>query len=248
MEQGELIARGNTASVYLRGGRIVKVFDPRFAPGEAAREAEKQRLAYDAGLPVPRVWEVISAPGEQAILMDYVEGPTLGQLILEEPERADEYLGLSVALQRQMHQVRAGGLESMEEKLKRQILSAPDLSPPLRERALDALAAFSFPGRLCHGDFHAFNLIRGRDRIVILDWVDASAGHPHADVCRSYLLYRQMDEAFAGAYLRRYCRESEADPEAVLRWLPVIAAARMSEGLPGEQRDALRKMVEDAHF
>lgn len=243
MTEGDRIARGNTADIYLQAGRIVKVFDKRFPQGEAAYEADKQRFALSRGLPVPEIFQVTEVEGKQAISMEYVAGPTLGELMRRDRTRTAKYLACSIRMQRQVHQVWAEPLKPMEEKLRRQILSAPGLEEALREKALRRLDALPHGRRLCHGDFHAFNLVQGTERVVILDWVDASAGHPHADVCRSYLLYVQAEPAIADVYLRQYCAESGAPAEAILRWEPVIAAARLAEGLPGKQQARLLEKV-----
>ena len=60
-----------------------------------------------------------------------------------------------------------------------------------------------------------------------------------ADACRSYLLLSLVLAEFAEGYLERYAEAAGASVEAILAWLPVLAAARLPEDSTGEERDRL---------
>lgn len=243
MDFGQPIASGNTADLYLLGNRIVKVFREGLPDGRAENEAAKQRAAHASGLPVPEIYDVCRVHGRQAIVMEYVSGETLGDIMRQSPERAAACLGLSIDLQLAMHAKAATGLEKMRGKLTRQLRDAALPDEDIRAHLLGQLAAFPMESNLCHGDFHAFNLIQTHTRTVIIDWMDASAGSPRADACRSYLLYAEHAPALAEAYLDLYCEKSGIPRADVLAWLPVIAGARLSERLPGEASARLLAIV-----
>ena len=95
---------------------------------------------------------------------------------------------------------------------------------------------------LCHGDFHPYNIIGPVGREVLIDWLDASRGEPAADVCRSYVLLRSAAPEMASAYVDAYSQVSGKSCDAILNWLPFIAAARLVEGVP--EVDELMKMVD----
>jgi Ser/Thr protein kinase RdoA (MazF antagonist) len=84
--------------------------------------------------------------------------------------------------------------------------------------------------RLCHGDFHPFNVLGLDEHARIIDWLDATRGEPAADVCRSYVLISAYDPGVAAAYVDAYGIE-RAQIDA---WLPLVAAARLSENVPDE--------------
>lgn len=248
MGLGEPIAAGNTAKIYVDGGRLIKVFDGRYPEGAAEYEANKQRLAYDLGLPVPEVLEVTRIDGRQVLVMEYVEGPTLGALIEREPNRTEALLMQSIDVQRAVHGcVPRGALESMTEKLTRQIGQAKALSVNRRAQLLGRLNVLPTGDRLCHGDFHVYNLIKAKDRIVIIDWADASIGNPHADVYRTFLLYAQVSTELADGYLRLFCERSGDRREEIMAWAPVIAGARLSEHMEPHRTEPLIRIV-DEHF
>ena len=84
--------------------------------------------------------------------------------------------------------------------------------------------------RLCHGDFHPFNILGLDTHARVIDWLDASRGAPAADVCRTYVLISTYDPGIAAAYVDAYGAE-RAEIEA---WLPLVAAARLVENVPDE--------------
>ena len=51
-------------------------------------------------------------------------------------------------------------------------------------RRLDAIAACGLPDTLVHGDLHPGNTRVDGDTIVIMDWGDATLGHPAMDILR----------------------------------------------------------------
>lgn len=242
MDLGELVAAGNTAQLYLSNGRIIKLFFANAPDSVSEREAQKQNAAYACGVPVPEVFDVTEIGGRQAIVMDYVEGWSLGSRAVSDPSEAARLLEQSVAIQKSLHEKTPENLESMRDKLERQLKSAP-LSDILREKLLAQLISMPFKNRLCHGDYHLFNLLQAKDKIVVIDWVDATAGAPLADVCRSYLLYLCDPSGLSDLYLDLYCNHSNVSRDDVLFWLPIVAGARLSENLPPEQSDPLLEII-----
>ncbi|GAA0471523.1 aminoglycoside phosphotransferase family protein [Alkalibacillus silvisoli] len=203
----------------------------------------KQKFAYSCGLPVPKVLDVTKVDGKQTIIMEYVKGKTLGDLLHDNEKDAAYYMGISIKVQQAVHQIEATEIETMTEKLTRQIKSAHQLTDQQNERLLEQLQSMPSDNKLCHGDFHLFNLINSNDEITIIDWVDASSGNPLADACRTYLLYSQASMDLAEMYLHMYCEKSGLNNEEVLDWLLIIAGARLEEKLPKSEEERLLKMV-----
>lgn len=244
MDLSKPIAKGNTADIYLYEGQVVKLFHNRLPVGTAEYEAQKQTAAFACGLPVPRLLGVACIDGRQALLMEYVTGPTIGDMILASPKKITQHLSVTLNLQMVVHAKIVSELEPMKEKLRRQIITAVPLDAACKEKLLACLAVLPVANNLCHGDFHPFNLIQAKkDEVYIIDWVDATAGHPCADACRSYLLYAD-DAALAERYLDMYCAKSGYPREAVLAWLPVIAGARLSERLDHHKTQHMMRLVQ----
>ncbi|AZB44750.1 aminoglycoside phosphotransferase family protein [Bacillus sp. FJAT-42376] len=236
------IAKGNTASLYLCNNSVIKLFHETYQGTESLHEADKQRFAYSCGLPVPKVEDVVRINGRQAIIMELVQGRTIGDLLSGNMDKAEEYLSISVDSQQEIHRIEAPSIEPMREKLSRQIQDAP-LPGHLREALIRKMNAIRFEKKLCHGDFYLFNLIMGDSKVTILDWVDSSAGDPRADVYRTYLLYLQYSTELAERYVQLYCEKSALSKEEILQWAPIIAGARLSENVSSDNRELLCEIV-----
>ena len=246
MNLGNPIAIGNTAKIYLCDNKIVKVFKEHFPNTESLYEAKKQEYAYSCGLHVPKILEVTEIKGRQAIIMEYVKGKTVGDLLINNMELAEHYISVCVNAQRKMHAVVVNSdlLEPMSEKLHRQIESVHNLDEKQKDTLLRKLDSIVFEPRLCHGDFHPFNLIMSNDNVKIIDWVDSSSGDIRADVYRTYLLYAQSSVELAEMYLRIYCKNTGLSKDEVLQWAPIITGARLSENVSSENIEHLKKLVD----
>ncbi|OIK14318.1 aminoglycoside phosphotransferase family protein [Bacillus sp. MUM 13] len=243
MNLGNPIASGNTAEIYLIDNKIVKIFNDFLPDTEAIKEANKQKYAYSCGLPVPEIFEVTKVNGKQAIIMEYARGETLGNLLLKNKEQAEYYLDISVDMQIEIHSIIPDTIELMDDKLHRQIEAAPILNERQKSYLLKELKSITFTNRLCHGDFHLFNLIKTDNRVAVIDWVDSSSGDIRADVYRTYLLYSQFSSELADMYLRLYCKKSGLLSSEIFQWAPIIAGARLSEHVSAENSERLLKII-----
>ncbi|WP_345239355.1 aminoglycoside phosphotransferase family protein [Pontibacillus salipaludis] len=243
MNHWEPIAEGNTATIYKNDGHVMKVFKDHLPSTEALKEAKKQGYARSCGIPVPRIVDVVTHEGKPALVMEYIKGRSIGECFRENPAHAERYLKQSVEVQFNMHSFPGDGLESMTEKLANQIVSAPMIKSVQKQKLIDLLKGFHYKPKICHGDFHLYNLIQSESGITIIDWVDASSGDPRADVYRTYLLYLQHSRELGDLYLRLYCEKSGFKKEEILKWAPVIACARLSEHVATEDVSRLLKIV-----
>ncbi len=245
---GSPIARGNTADIYICNDIIVKLFHEKTAPNEALREARKHAFVYSCGINVPKVWVVRKIDNRQAIIMEYIQGKTLGQMYQEEICSLDDILTLSVAVQQQLHYkktVHSSAMERMKQKLERQIATVNQLERSEKVHLMQLLDMLPEDASLCHGDYHFFNLIASNNRVTIIDWVDASIGNIGADVYRTYLLYSQFSLEIAEKYLFYYCKTSDLKRKEIFQWAPIIAAARLSEGVTTENEQRLMEIIHD---
>jgi hypothetical protein len=92
---------------------------------------------------------------------------------------------------------------------------------------------------------------------VIIDWIDATRGRPAADIARTSLLFfghiatsdlsedtRAAMQRFHHSYLERCFQVGDVDRDEYQRWFPIVAAARLSEGIR-EQEDWLIRQVRE---
>lgn len=228
---GNPIAKGNTAEIYMYDNKIVKLFKEYLPDTESTNEAKKQKYAYSCGLPVPNVFEVTKIQNRQAIIMEYVKGESIGELLLNNLNKAEHYINICINEQNKIHAIRVNidEMEPMRERLERQIKSVHTLDESKKKNILQKLDSIVFDSRLCHGDFHPFNLILSNDNVKIIDWIDASSGDIRADVFRTYLLYAQASVELAEMYLHMYCRNTGLSRDEIFQGAPIIITARFAE-------------------
>ena len=239
---GALLGVGRVAEVFACGELVVKLYKstvPKRAPfGEAAILTAVEAL----GLPAPIVYGVHRIGDRWGVLMSRIEGATLAEAMKHQVGTLPVQLDQMARLQLQVHNHPATQFANMKTRLASHIRQASTLSEPRQNTLLAELAAMPDGDRLCHGDFHPYNIMGPAGHEVLIDWPNASQGDPAADVCRTYVLLRSVSSQLASAYVDAYSQVSGESRDAILNWLPFVAAARLAEGVP--EVDDLMTMVD----
>ena len=85
----EIIQKTEKKTIYREGKTLVKLFNESYPKSDVLNEAlNTARVEEGTSLNVPAVHEVTKVNGEWAIILDYVEGKTLQQLMDENPDKA----------------------------------------------------------------------------------------------------------------------------------------------------------------
>ena len=258
------LGEGREAEIYAWDERtVLRLLRPL---PDAAERLSREQLALAAagaaGAPVPAVHERCDLDGRLGLRMEGGGGLDLLTLLGREPWRLVEVGALLGRLHAELHEVIAPSeLPELRDELRRRIGSVDRLPPELAGFVLRRLDELPDGDRLRHGDFQPGNVLAG-DRPLVIDWVGAARGDPAADVARTRLILR-MGTPPPGAplvvrrldrlgrwlllhrYLALYARHRELDAALADRWEPVEAAARMLEGIEGEDRTLIA--IVDAH-
>lgn len=245
IELGPPIGSGKEAEVYrYLPGWVIKLTRWRRDHAPARREDAILQALAPTGL-APAGGGVVQIGPRWGVVMEHVEGPVLADR-LGTPDGVAEVLDVMLKLHRRMHQLAApSGLPPLKERLVRNIEGTRLLDEATRRRLLDSIPALPGRDRLCHGDFHPYNILGTGDGARIVDWIDASAGDPAADVCRTFVLIGSVQPALAERYVEAYCAATGLERGAVGAWLPVVAAARLAEKVP-EETDRLLRLARGA--
>ena len=217
------LARGRDAEIYdLGDGRVLrKAMDGRSLAAEAAVMAH----AWDAGVPVPRVYDVTD---DGAIVMDRVDGPTLLEDLLTRPDRVDDVMRTLVELHDLVHAVPAPA--------------------GMRRGTLPG-------DRLLHVDLHVINVIRTADGPVLIDWTNARSGPPEADLAMTWILHSSVraddagldDEQFFTGMQRQMSESLLAlvDVGRIAAVLPEVAEWRLADpSVSAAEGDRVRALAE----
>lgn len=241
---GSPIGIGARAEVYDLGAAVLKLYTAEAGKAPAFREAAVLAIIEGLDLPAPRVHAVQRREDRWGLVMSKASGPSFAEA-MQDAANAGASLAEMVRLHALIHSRPGRNLPSQHERLGANIEAAQPLGAALRRRLLEGLMALPRGDRLCHGDFHPFNIIGPPGEAVVVDWPDASQGSAAADVCRSFVLISAADQAVAENYRDAYCLHTGMDTESVDVWLPVVAAARLAEGIP-QETDRLIALAEGA--
>ncbi len=239
MKLEKIIAERATKTVYRDGEKVIKLFVENYSKADILNEALNHARAEEAGLNAPKLLEVTKIDGRWAIVMEFIEGKTLGTLMEENPSKLDEHLKLFVEIQMSMHDKRSPRLNQLKDKMKVK-LSQAELDETMRYDLQTKLASMPRHDKFCHGDFNPNNIIiTPQGAPVIIDWSHATQGNASGDVARTYLLfYLENKPEAAEKYLDIFCAASATDKRYVQSWIPIVAASQLVKD-KREQRDFL---------
>jgi aminoglycoside phosphotransferase (APT) family kinase protein len=231
---GRVLGSGKEAEVFEYGEMVLKLYRAEIPKRSAFREAAILSIIESFGLPAPRTEGVQRIGDRWGVVMTRIDGATFADRLHVQPQRMPEYMKEMARLQLDVHRHPGSLFPSLKARLAANIKSASILAACRREALLSCLADMPDGDRLCHGDFHPFNIMRPQGACVVVDWLNATCGEPTADVCRSYVLIRSMDPYLASAYVDAYATMNGKGRDRIFGWLPFVAAARLAEGVPDE--------------
>lgn len=245
MSEKILAAEMPGKKLYRDGELAIKEFEAGYSKSDILNEALNQsRVEETTDLNIPKILAVQVVDGRWAIVMDYIDGVTLEELMNKYPEKQDEYLNMFVDLQRTVLSKKVPMLNKLKDKMQGRI-SMADLDATTRYDLHTRLDALPKHYNLCHGDFNPSNIIITADGTpYIIDWSHATQGNSSADVARSYLLfYLAGKRELAEKYLNLYCRKSDTAKQYVQKWIPIVAASRLTKAKK-EEEEFLRGWIE----
>ncbi|MBE6851753.1 MAG: aminoglycoside phosphotransferase [Ruminococcus sp.] len=239
----EILAQRATKVVFREGNYAIKEFNENYSKADVLNEALNQARVEETGLPIPKLIEVKKIDNKWAIVMEYVEGKTIAQLIEENPEKENEYLEKFVDVQLSIHQHRAPLLNKLKDKMNRKI-SETELDATTRYDLHTRLEGMPKHNKVCHGDLGLSDvIITESGEAFIIDWAHATQGNAAADAARSYLkLCLEGKGEMASKYLKLFCKKSDTAKQYVQKWMPIVAASQTVKGRP-EERELLLSWV-----
>ncbi len=231
MNFDNIISSSPKKTIYRDGGKCIKVFNPDYSKADVLNEALNHARIEETGLNIPRLFEVTTIEGKWAIVLDYIEGETLQQLMDENPEKTEEYLELFVNLQLEVQHKTCPLLNKLKDKMNRKISEA-ELDATTRYELHTRLEGMPKHKKVCHGDFNPSNvIIRPDGTPFIIDWSHATQGNASADAARTYLLFcLEGKEELAKKYLQLFCQKSNTARQYVQKWMPIVAASQSVKG------------------
>ena len=161
MNKSNLVFERADKQIYRDGDKLVKVFNANYSKANVLNEALNHARVEETDLNVPKLQAVEFVDGKWAIVLDYIEGTTLQELMDKNPAKEDEYLNLFVDLQCTVLSKKVPMLNKLKDKMQAKI-SAADLDATARYDLHTRLDSMPKHVNLCHGDFNPTNVILPR--------------------------------------------------------------------------------------
>lgn len=257
-----LIGQGRTAEIFLNdNNKIVKLFRQEISQNVVNLEYEINNHIERSGIPVPQTFQLIKINDRFGIVYEYIDGYSMLTKILIKPWTIISEAKRLTDLHLKIHSFTSDELPSQREKLIMDISKADLLTDNKKEIIIKYLKGLKDDKKICHGDLHPDNILIANNKPIIIDWLTSSRGNPEADVVRTSLLIKKgsappgtskymklfigiIRNVFYSVYIKRYIRKSRITKFELEKWKLPVAAARLSEELPVEERKRLIKVVE----
>jgi thiamine kinase-like enzyme len=257
----ELLARGRSAEVFAWGdGKVLKLFYDNCAPDRANSEAKITDSVFRAGLPVPEIFETIEWDNRQGIVFEKIDGISMLDACIKNPQNAEEYGILLANIHRKIHKVAIETLPNLQPLLIQLIRKSVHLSAEQKKKVVSLLENQTNGFQLCHMDFHPDQVLITEKGPHVIDWESGCHGNPLADVARTALILRigeisrptsiskqDLDEIrspIISNYLDQYfSNPSRESSQTMVVWDLVAAIARLAEKIDGEERQ-LKLIIE----
>ncbi len=259
MTIGKRIGIGRSAAVFCWGEhQVIKLFPQTSSTVWINHEVKAAKIAYEAGLAVPKVEGIVQVNNRKGIVSERIEGSSMLTTIRLKPWKIFYFAKLLAELQATIHQCSAAKLPSLQQQRKLQIKAVKVLSEDKKRAILHLLERLPTGGTLCHGDFHPGNIICSSSRPTVIDWSCALQGNSLADVARtllllnigaapsnlnsiSWLFYRGL---FCATYLRHYLKLTDVTWKQIQPWLVPEAAAWLNYCSSNREQRTLFSVIE----
>lgn len=255
MEKGKLIGQGRTAEIFQwEQDKILKLFRLGLPKFMIEREYEvSSHICKHLSL-VPKVYELIEIDNRSGIIYERINGITMMEVLVSEPLEANKEAQRLAELHKSIQQKVDYQLPNCKTRLKDNISNTELLQHEVKIKLYEYIDKLEEDNVLCHGDFHPDNILITKDKAIIIDWMTATKGNPLMDIARTSVIFKfgvAPDKMYTGIqnefyleYIKHYMNITGTKIEQIEEWELPVAAARLIEWLPENEKVALLKFVD----
>jgi hypothetical protein len=253
MTKGRLIGKGWTAEVYeWEKDKVLKLYYDWVSQDLLEHEANIGTTLNTVEVPAPYFYEKVSESGRAGLIFQRF-GKSMFKLIDEEPWKIVHYAKKMARLHYEIHLGKGGALPSQKEKLSDAIKQSKELLGEKTDPIIQYLDSLPSGDNVCHGDFHPDNILISGQNVVAIDWFYAYSGNPISDVAKTCImlsspsvppgfsstrtiLFRFVKRLIYSPYTKEYLKLTGKVYRDIDSWLLPMAAARLKDKLPGEEK------------
>lgn len=266
---GAKLAEGACAEIYewgADGSKVVKVAKPNTNLFALQREHRLCQIAWQLGLPVPRPYDLVETGGRNGIVFERAAGESILQrfaaLAMQQGQQleADRDCLDARATARTLsliHGHTSDGLPAQRDSLERDIRRSVHLSDAEKDAVMDLLDQLPLKRQLCHGDPNPGNSLLAADKVIVVDWNNATEGNPEADLAEYVLMLRyatlphgttpevvRLFEAARASSIRQFIEEYQSltgiGAAEIEPWIAPVAARKLAvDGITDAEKDLL---------
>lgn len=187
-----LIGAGVTGECYqVDDDTLLKLFFEHVADDLAQKEKGFARAAFAAGIPTVISYDVVACGRRQGILFEKLNGKTLSQIIIDDPDNLENHVRLFADLSKHVHITPGDPL--VFPKTKDICIEAVGTVDFLNKRQRQAIIARveEIPDAVTciHGDLHTSNIMMQGSEACLIDMADFSIGYHMFDVAQVYNIF-----------------------------------------------------------
>lgn len=210
---------------------------------------------------VPKVYEMVEIDGRHGIVYEEIKGTDLLKTMLVSFGKINHYAKKLAHYHLDIQKPVNGTLNSVKDKLEEDLNRVNVLPEEFKKIIRNYLKELPEGNTLCHLDFHPGNIMIAGNKAVFLDWMTACRGDACADVARTCIMlkYGGVEHApwimkklisisqhrIYKVYIKEYLMISNRRIEDINRWELPVAAARLSEWIPEDEKRILVQLVKE---
>ncbi len=205
VEGCEVIGRGANGEVYrINPDTIVKVYLNPDSLDDIRRERELAKKAFVLGIPTAISYDVAKVGNGYGSVFELLNAKSFAQLIIEEPERFDELIGLYVDLLKKIHstEVKPGDMPDMKETaLSWAKFTAGYLPEVTGAKLVRLISDIPQSNKMLHGDYHLKNVMMQDGEALLIDMDTLCVGDPvfeFGSIFNAYVGFHVLDHS--GSY------------------------------------------------
>ena len=257
---GKPIGLGRTSEIYeYTDETVLKLFKTHGYESMARHESKIYSAVKDCGLPIPRLFDEVTVNGRKGLVYQKINGISISRAIQENPRKLMFFARDMAALHNDIGSCAIkSDIDTYKSKLAWGINRQNLLSKEENNKILSCLEGMDEKSLLCHGDLHPENILLENGRYWVIDWITAGKGSFAADAMRTHMILTygsSPNDAGARfvlsaatalikkAYFNKLIKISGLDKGEIFAWELPVLAARLPEGNPKHEEDAIIKRI-----
>ncbi len=258
----DLINQGRTAEVYdIGNNQILKLYRKNFPIQAIEKEVNISNVIKDYNLPIPRFFGKVKQEGRIGLVYENISGLSMLKLVMLKHSKFFTYAKQMAEIHSLIHKTKVKGIPEQKEELEFFINNNNELPNNIKDMIIEKLKILDEGNNLCHGDLHPDNILYSSEgNPIVIDWMTATVGNPAGDVARTKVIlkyskapshlplltrivFNRFKSILCNSYIKHYIKITGINHNEIDEWELPIAAARLFENGPKEEKEALIKFI-----